>query len=108
MLVCKFVTPHVVSIRSAISLIYNSLIINNLKSKKPLPKQEVAFLIKNTEGVGECENKRRHIWVFSSIKVAWVRNSNISVQRPQRRGHILKCPFYQPYNFQDKKTNSNR
>jgi hypothetical protein len=30
---------------------HNPLITHNLKSKKLLPKQEVAFLIKNTEGV---------------------------------------------------------
>jgi hypothetical protein len=31
--------------------VHKPLIINHLKTKKPLPKQEAAFLIKNTEGV---------------------------------------------------------
>jgi hypothetical protein len=30
--------------------VHKPLIINHLKTKKPLPKQEAAFLIKNTEG----------------------------------------------------------
>jgi hypothetical protein len=32
---------------------HNPLITHNIKPKKPLPKQEAAFLIKNTEGVSE-------------------------------------------------------
>jgi hypothetical protein len=43
-------TPHVLSIKSGISLLHNSLTTHNLKPKKATSKTRSGFFDENTEG----------------------------------------------------------